>query len=83
MIYMSFVHGLRVSEMRKLRFSDLCPEEGYLHIHRLKSGFSTTPSLLPEEVNVIKLWMEVRSLMFSADSECLFLSRMGKPLSRK
>lgn len=83
MIYMSFVHGLRVSEMRCLRLSDLSLEEGHLHIHRLKQGFSTTHPLLTEEIEVIQAWLDVRSRMAYADCDCLFPSRTGKPLSRQ
>ncbi|WP_431295610.1 tyrosine-type DNA invertase [Rahnella sp. PAMC 25559] len=83
MIYMSFVHGLRVSEMRNLRLSDLGLKDGYLHIHRLKHGFSTTHPLLSDEITLIERWLNVRSLMAYSDRDWLFISRSGGPLSRQ
>ncbi|KKZ18227.1 DNA recombinase [Serratia marcescens] len=83
MIYMSFIHGFRVSEMRFLCLSHLDLKAGNLYIHRLKQGFSTSHPLLRAEISAIKAWLKVRSTMPGAESDWLFLSRNGKPLSRQ
>lgn len=83
LIYMSFLHGFRVSEARFLRLSDLDLNDGCLYIHRLKQGFSTTHPLLGNEIKVIKKWLKVRKNMPGAESDWLFLSRQGRPLTRQ
>ncbi|KNC91787.1 tyrosine-type DNA invertase [Trabulsiella odontotermitis] len=83
LILMSFIHGFRVSEARHLRLSDLDLKEGSLYIHRLKQGFSTSHPLLRTEISAIKAWMKVRRAMPGAESDWLFLSRNGRPLSRQ
>ena len=83
LIYMSFIHGFRVSEVRHLRLSDLDLKEGSLYIHRLKQGFSTNHPLLTKEVRAIKDWLKVRKTMQGAESDWLFLSRHGGALSRQ
>ncbi|EGK9149264.1 tyrosine-type recombinase/integrase [Salmonella enterica] len=83
LIYMSFIHGFRVSEVRHLRLSDLDLNEGSLYIHRLKQGFSTSHPLLGKEVRAIKAWLKVRRTMPGAENDWLFVSRYGTPLSRQ
>ncbi|MEI9745959.1 tyrosine-type DNA invertase [Enterobacter ludwigii] len=83
LILMSFIHGFRVSEARHLRLSDLDLKQGSLYIHRLKQGFSTSHPLLQQEVRAIRAWMKVRRHMQGAESDWLFLSRRGGPLTRQ
>ncbi|ETS32027.1 tyrosine-type DNA invertase [Photorhabdus khanii] len=83
LIYMSFVHGLRVSEARYLRLSDLDLEGGTLYIQRLKGGLCTNHPLLGYEIQLIKAWLKVRKTLRGAESNWLFLSRYGQPLTRQ
>lgn len=83
LLLMSFIHGFRVSEVRKLLVSDLSMNEGSLRINRLKQGFSTIHPLLEEEIRAIQCWRAVRSRMPGGDSDWLFLSRLGRPLTRQ
>ena len=83
LILMSFVHGFRVSEVRHLTLSDIDMQEGCLYIHRLKQGFSTTHPLLAKEMKALKAWLKVRKNLKGAESDWLFLSRWGRPLSRQ
>lgn len=83
LIYMSFIHGFRVSEVRQLTLSDIDIRKGIIHIHRLKHGFSTTHPMLPDELNVLRAWLEVRRKRNGADSDWLFLSQKGGPLTRQ
>ncbi|EYU13630.1 MULTISPECIES: tyrosine-type DNA invertase [Photorhabdus] len=82
-VYMSFIHGLRVSEARHLRLSDLNLEDGSLYIQRLKGGLCTNQPLLGYEIQAIKEWLKVRKTFPGAESNWLFLSRSGKPLARQ
>jgi type 1 fimbriae regulatory protein FimB len=83
LLYMSFIHGFRVSETCHLRLSDLDLNHGSLYIRRMKNGFSTTHPLLPQEIAVIRAWLVERTALRGADSDWLFLSRHGGPLSRQ
>ncbi|WP_337050026.1 tyrosine-type DNA invertase [Serratia fonticola] len=83
LIYMSFIHGLRVSEVSRLRISDLDLNEGILQVRRIKNGFSTIHPLLPDEIGIIKAWLRIREQSENAASDWLFLSKKGNPLSRQ
>ncbi|EMF07322.1 tyrosine-type DNA invertase [Serratia marcescens] len=83
MIYMSFIHGFRVSEVCHLRLSDLDLEGHCLYIRRMKSGFCTNHPLLEGEFQAIKAWLAIRTRSLGADSEWLFISRQGKALTRQ
>ncbi|ALD41649.1 hypothetical protein AVR69_24730 [Escherichia coli] len=54
-----------------------------IYIHRLKKGFSTTHPLLNKEVQALKNWLSIRTSYPHAESEWVFLSRKGNPLSRQ
>ncbi len=83
LLYMSFIHGFRVTELRQLQLSDLSMKEGSLRINRIKQGFSTIHPLLDDEIMSIRRWLKVRRSLRGADSDWLFLSRNGKPLTRQ
>ncbi|SSH47370.1 tyrosine recombinase [Klebsiella pneumoniae] len=78
-----FIHGLRASEICRLRISDIDLAARCVYIHRLKKGFSTTHPLLDKEIYALKRWLAIRSSWPQAASEWLFLSRKGNPLSRQ
>ncbi|HBU6431713.1 tyrosine-type recombinase/integrase [Klebsiella michiganensis] len=78
-----FIHGLRASEICRLKVSDIDLKERCIYIHRLKKGFSTTHPLLTKEIEALKRWLESRASYPGSDSEWLFLSRKGNPLSRQ
>ncbi|WP_439070478.1 tyrosine-type DNA invertase (plasmid) [Serratia nevei] len=82
-IYMSFIHGFRVSEACGLRLSDVDLKEGSLYIRRMKNGFSTLHPLLANEIKAIRAWINVRKGMPGKESDWLFLSRQGGPLTRQ
>lgn len=83
LIYMSFIHGFRVSEACGVRLSDLDLRGGCLYIRRIKNGFSTNHPLLKDELRIIRAWLAVRASLRGADSDWLFLSRQGNPLTRQ
>lgn len=83
MISMAFIHGLRVSELLSLKISDYDPLSHRLQIRRLKGGFSTVHPVLPEERALLKQWMKERKERGYHDNEWLFVSRLGRPVSRQ
>ncbi|WP_170982513.1 tyrosine-type recombinase/integrase, partial [Escherichia coli] len=55
-----------------------------LNIRRIKNGFSTKHPLLPDEYNLIKLWLKQRKLIENGvEGDWLFLSRKRRPISRQ
>ena len=56
-----FIHGLRASEICRLRISDIDLASRCVYIHRLKKGFSTTHPLLNKEIHALKRWLAIRN----------------------
>ena len=83
MLLMCFIHGLRVSELRFLKVSDIDFSGQRIAIRRLKNGFSTVHPLQPREHLALKQWLVKRAGCLNADLPWLFLSRIGTPLSRQ
>ncbi|HDY3603562.1 tyrosine-type DNA invertase [Klebsiella michiganensis] len=78
-----FIHGLRASEICRLRVSDIDLQSKFIYVHRLKRGFSTSHPLIHKEIEALKRWLAIRETYPQANSEWLFLSRKGNPLSRQ
>lgn len=83
LICMCFIHGCRVSEIRRWRLSDIDLQNGNVFVHRLKNGFSTIHPLYARERKALTEWLEVRKHYRGAESEWLFLSNRGNKLSRQ
>lgn len=83
LIYMSFIHGFRVSEVCQLRLSDMDLRGKSLYVRRMKNGFSTNHPLLDNEIEAIHAWMKVRETKPDAEKDWLFLSRQGGQLTRQ
>lgn len=84
LIMMAFIHGFRASDLLDLRLSDIDASGKQLNIRRIKNGFSTTHPLLPDEYNLIKLWLKQRKLIENGvEGDWLFLSRKRRPISRQ
>ncbi len=82
LLLLMFRHGLRVSEACGMRLSQIGLDGRVLHVARLKRGLSTTHPLRPDELRIIKTWLQKRKEM-AADSDALFLSERRKPLDRR
>ncbi|MCM7587700.1 tyrosine-type DNA invertase [Enterobacter chuandaensis] len=83
MILMCFFHGLRVSELTRLKLSDIDLDGGHIYIRRLKKGLCTMHPLRPEEAVYLRNWLSCRQRWKGADSGWLFLSRLGSALTRQ
>lgn len=83
LIYMSFIHGLRVSEACGLRLSDIDLNAGEMYVSRLKNGFSTVHPILFDERQLLNKWLAIRPQYANESSEdFVFLTSSGEPLSR-
>lgn len=85
LIYMCYIHGFRVSEICRLRLSDIDINACNMFISRLKNGFSTIHPMLSDEVSMFDNWMDVRRTYTDVNGKCedyVFLTSKGRPLSR-
>ncbi|TXE27180.1 tyrosine-type recombinase/integrase [Serratia marcescens] len=84
LLLLCFLHGLRASELCDLRLSDVDLAGGSIAIRRLKKGFSTRHPLPDEAADALRAWLTARDRYPGAgQSDRLFLSRTGRPLSRQ
>jgi integrase len=75
MILIAFRHGLRVSELCSLQWSDVEFETATLHVRRAKGGDSATHPLLGDETRAL------RALKREARSPFVFVSERGAPFT--
>ncbi|GKX51720.1 tyrosine-type recombinase/integrase [Budvicia aquatica] len=84
MLFMTYIHGLRVSELTGLRVSDIDMVSQTLYIARLKNGFSTIHPLLDSEITLLEKWITQRNKKPSNQSNpWLFTSNKGGRISRQ
>mgnify|MGYP000874502177 CR=1 FL=1 len=83
LLYLSFIHGFRVSEVCALRLTDVNLQDRSLYIQRMKNGFSTIHPIQRDELRILKAWLKVRNSLPGAESEWLFVSRQGTGLTRQ
>lgn len=82
LLLMSFLHGLRVSELTHITIGDIDLVQKVIYIRRLKGGLSTIQPIIPEEFKAIEQWLADRNSMKTSDSDWLFLSQKGTKISR-
>nr|WP_283246967.1 tyrosine-type DNA invertase [Serratia marcescens] len=83
MIYMTYIHGLRASELTGLTLSDYDPLSRKLRITRLKGGFNTIHPVIEEEHHLLQRWLTERKRYVQQDVPWLFITRKGQRLSRQ
>jgi type 1 fimbriae regulatory protein FimB len=84
-LLLMFRHGLRVSELCRLRLTDVNVSTKEMHVNRLKDCDSGPHDLLEGEAPAIKAWLAERSDMIRGTGkspETLFISEQLRPLSR-
>jgi type 1 fimbriae regulatory protein FimB len=76
-----FRHGLRVSEVCRMKLYQVDTESRVLHVARLKGGLSTTHPLRSDELRTISAWLKERARMKPPFSvRTFFISEQRKPL---
>ncbi len=75
MILIAFRHGVRVSELCGLQWSDVEFETATLHLRRAKGGTTATHPLLGNELRALRV------LKREAQSPFIFVSERGAPFS--
>lgn len=81
MMLLAYRHGLRVSELIKVRLEDIDLASGRFYVRRMKGSLSTNQTLTGDEIRSLRAWMRERSTHKMAESELLFLSEQG-PFTR-
>lgn len=75
MVLMAFRHGLRVSELCDLQWSDIDFKAGTLHVRRLKGSTAATHYLEANETRPLK------ALQKATEGPYVFASERGGPIS--
>ena len=83
LLLLIFRHGLRVSEVCRMKLDQVDTESRVLHVARLKGGLSTTHPLRRDELRAISAWLKERARMKPPSSvRTIFISEQRKPLHR-
>lgn len=80
--FMTYRHGLRVSELIDLRLKDLDLDTGRLFVRRKKGSLSTHQPIEGDELRALRAWLRVRKERPDARASYLFLSERG-PMTRQ
>ena len=79
MLLLMYRHGLRVSELTRLRKSDVNLDEARIAVTRLKGGLSTHQPLQGDELRAIKAYLRTRE----DHLPWLFINEKGDQLTRQ
>ena len=74
-----FWHGLRVTELCRLKTTDLDLKAGRLFVKRIKNGLATTHPIRPEVMRNLKRYIKSRGSSFSP----LFTTEQGNQFTRQ
>ncbi|EFH2648571.1 tyrosine-type recombinase/integrase [Escherichia coli] len=84
LLQITYIHGLRVSELIDLRLGDFDMTEKIVFIRRLKNVLSTSHPLQPETIELLQRWFLIRKRYTKgSQDDYLFLSSHGKKISRQ
>src|SRR5699024_11567000 len=84
LLQITYIHGLRVSELIDLRLGDFDMTEKIVFISRLKNGLSTSHPLQPETIELLQRWLLIRKRYTNgSQDDYLLLTSHGKKLSRQ
>ena len=84
LLQITYIHGLRVSELIDLRLGDLDMTDKVIFVRRLKNGLSTSHPLQSETIELLQRWFLIRKKYAKgSQDDYLFLSSHGKKISRQ
>lgn len=76
MILMAYRHGLRVSELIALKWSQIDLKQGLLHVNRLKNGITSTHPLFGPELRALRVVKRDYP-----DTEYVFMTERKSPIT--
>ena len=79
MILLAYRHGMRASEVCNITMNNLDLEAGNIRCQRGKGSISNWQQLSADEIKAIKTWLRKRP---KVETDCLFVSNRGSPMSR-
>ena len=79
MVLLAYRHGMRASEVCNITMQNLDLEAGNIRCQRGKGSISNWQQLPIDEIKAIKTWLRRRP---KVDTDCLFISNRGTPMSR-
>lgn len=82
MIMMLYRHGLRETELCRLRLNQIDFEQAKLHIKRIKGGNSYTHPIAGDELRLIKRYLRFKVGKQGSNLPWLFVSSRGNQISR-
>lgn len=77
MILMAYRHGLRVSELVSLKWSQIDLDQGYIHVMRRKGGISSTHPLFGPELRALRKIQRDET----STTDYVFLSERKSPMT--
>jgi integrase len=83
LMLLAYRHGMRVSELVDVRLKDVDLETARIFVRRVKGSLSTHQPIEGDELRAIRAWLRERADYTNADSNYLFLSERGGPLTRQ
>jgi type 1 fimbriae regulatory protein FimB len=81
MFQIAIYHGLRASEVGRLRLSDYNERERRIYVRRLKDSISGQYPLFDDELRSLRAYLKVRNPRARPDA--IFLSRNNRAISRR
>ena len=79
MVLLAYRHGMRASEICNITVHNLDLEAGNIRCQRGKGSISNWQQLSADEIKAVKTWLRKRP---KVDTDCLFVSNRGTPMSR-
>lgn len=79
MVLLAYRHGMRASEVCNITMQNLDLEAGNIRCQRGKGSISNWQQLASDEIKAVKTWLRKRP---KVDTDCLFVSNRGTPMSR-